>query len=124
MIHNVIRLEKKEDLQKIDKIANCYRAPIVRFYYYMIFIILFLGLFSFGLLVDYFPWNNSHEQRSGIQDLHIPITEIILHSCLWCLVIEEAHQFITVESKREFIFEIWSMMDIFAIILYFIGFST
>ncbi|CAF1526665.1 unnamed protein product, partial [Adineta steineri] len=89
-----------------------------------IFIILFLGLFSFVLLVDYFPWNNYHKQRSGIQDLHIPITEIILHICLWCLVIEEARQFNTVESKREFIFEIWSMMDIFAIILYFIGFST
>ncbi|UJR12701.1 hypothetical protein I4U23_016875 [Adineta vaga] len=127
MIHNVIRPnlnQGKNHLRKIDKIAYFYRAPIVRFYYYMIFFVLFLGLFSFVLLVDYFPWNDYHEQRSGIQDLHIPIPEIILHICLWCLVIEEARQFITAESKREYLSEIWNMMDVLAIILYLIGFIT
>ena len=53
---------------------------------------IFLGLYSFVLLVDYFPLNIYHERRSGYLDLQIPITEIILHICLWSLIIEELRQ--------------------------------
>ncbi|CAF1049400.1 unnamed protein product [Rotaria sordida] len=59
----------------------------------MIFYILFLGLFSFVLLVDYFPLNIYNEYQSEIQILPISITEIILHICFWSFIIEEIRQF-------------------------------
>ena len=52
----------------------------------------FLGLYSFVLLVDYFPLNTTGERRSGYRSLQIPITEIILHICLWSLILEEIRQ--------------------------------
>jgi hypothetical protein len=52
------------------------------------FYIVFLGLFSFVMLVDYFPLNNNGGQRSGFSIL-IPITEVILHICMWSIVVEE-----------------------------------
>ncbi|CAF1358870.1 unnamed protein product [Adineta ricciae] len=127
MIHSVIQPGLNRGrvyLGKVDKIAYFYRAPIVRFYYYTIFFVIFLGLFSFVLLADYFPWNNYQEQRSGIQGLHIPIPEIFLHICLWCLAIEEARQLISVDSKREFFSRIWNIIDVLGIVLYVIGFIT
>ncbi|CAF4268379.1 unnamed protein product, partial [Rotaria sordida] len=60
----------------------------------MIFYILFLGLFSFVLLVDYFPLNIYNEYQSEIQILPISITEIILHICFWSFIIEEIRQVI------------------------------
>ncbi len=52
----------------------------------------FLCLFSFVLLVDYFPLNVYNERRSGYKYLRIPITETILHICLWSLILEEVRQ--------------------------------
>jgi hypothetical protein len=52
----------------------------------------FLLLFSYILLVDYFPLNTDNGRRSGVQNLNIPITEIILHICMWSLIIEELRQ--------------------------------
>ncbi|CAF1071818.1 unnamed protein product [Rotaria sordida] len=126
MMHNVIRSiqhKEKNDVPWSDKIRYFYQAPIVRFYYYMIFFILFLGLFSFVLLVDYFPLNIYNERRSSIRNLRIPITEIILHICFWSFIIEEMRQFF-VNSKREYLSEIWNVIDMIATILYLIGFIT
>ena len=64
---------------------------------------LFLGLFSFVLLADYYPLNIYHETRSGSYDLRLPITEIILHICLWSLLIEEIQQ---VRHKQKKFFSI------------------
>ncbi|CAF3928997.1 unnamed protein product [Rotaria sordida] len=61
---------------------------------FRIFYILFLGLFSFVLLVDYFPLNIYNEYQSEIQILPISITEIILHICFWSFIIEEIRQVI------------------------------
>jgi hypothetical protein len=57
-----------------------------------IFFVLFLALFSYVLLVDYFPLNIYGEKRSGIQNLPIPITEIVLHIFIWSLIIDEIYQ--------------------------------
>jgi len=54
----------------------------------------FLGLYSFVLLVDYFPLNNNDGLRSGYAHLQIPITEIILHICIWSVIAEEVRQVI------------------------------
>ncbi|CAF3781149.1 unnamed protein product [Rotaria sp. Silwood1] len=48
-----------------------------------------LCLFSFVMLVDYFPYNNNRGKRSGYS-IGIPISEIILLVCIWGLIIEEA----------------------------------
>lgn len=100
---------KNDPVRWTDKIMYFYQAPIVRFYYHMvsrmraffpflirmflqIFFVVFLALFSFVLLVDYFPWNIYNERRSGYTGLKIPITEIILHICVWSLITEEFRQ--------------------------------
>lgn len=44
------------------------------------------------MLVDYFPPNNNDGRRSGVLGLYIPITEIILHICIWSLIVEEIRQ--------------------------------
>jgi len=33
-----------------------------------------------------------YEKHSGIKNLPLPITEIVLHVCLWTLIIEELRQ--------------------------------
>ncbi|CAF1118720.1 unnamed protein product [Rotaria sordida] len=82
------------------------------------------NVISFVLLVDYFPLNIYNERRSSIQNLRIPITEIILHICFWSFIIEEMRQFLFVNSKREYLSEIWNVIDMIATILYLIGFIT
>ncbi|CAF4934917.1 unnamed protein product [Rotaria sp. Silwood1] len=119
-----VQQEEKEYVSWYDKIKYFYEAPIVRFYYYTIFYILFLGLFSFVLLVNYFPLNIYNERQSGIQMLPIPITEIILHICFWSFIIEEIRQFLFVDSKLEYISGIWHMIDTIGAILYLISFIT
>ncbi|CAF4050025.1 unnamed protein product [Rotaria sordida] len=119
-----VQQEEKNYVSWYDKIKYFYEAPIVRFYYYMIFYILFLGLFSFVLLVDYFPLNIYNEHQSSIQILSIPITEIILHICFWSFIIEEMRQFLFADSKREYISGIWHMIDMIGAILYLISFIT
>nr|ACD54609.1 transient receptor potential cation channel protein-like protein [Adineta vaga] len=75
-----------------ERIKWFYEAPVVHFYYYFIFFVSFLGLFSYVLLFDYFPLNIYGEKRSGIQNLPIPITEILLHICIASLIIDEIYQ--------------------------------
>lgn len=52
----------------------------------------FLILFSYVILFDYFPLNIYNEKRSNIYGLPLPITEIILHIFLTSIAIEEFHQ--------------------------------
>ncbi|CAF1383369.1 unnamed protein product [Rotaria sordida] len=75
-----------------NKIISFYRAPIVRFYHYAIFFILFLILFSPIMLVNYFPLNIYGESRSGHAGLPMPTFEITLHVCIWGLICEEIRQ--------------------------------
>ncbi|CAF1262466.1 unnamed protein product [Adineta steineri] len=107
-----------------EKIVYFYKAPIVRFYYNLIFFFVFLGLFSFVLLVDYFPLNVYNGTRSGIRGLPLPITEICLHVCIWGIIIEELRQFFLMHSYDEYLDEISNIIDMTAIILYIIGFIT
>ncbi|CAF0872323.1 unnamed protein product [Rotaria sordida] len=109
---------------------------IVRFYYNVIFYIVVLGLFSFVMLVDYFPYNNNGLERSGYP-IGIPITEIILHLCIWGLIIEEIVQFQKHYSHNKkndnslqtilssyFLDDAWNTLDAIAIFVYLIGFFT
>ena len=64
---------------------------------------MFLGLFSYVLLVDYFPLNVFGGTRSGIRNLPLPITEICLHIFVWGIIMEEGRQ--VSERKRGFLFE-------------------
>ncbi|CAF4833002.1 unnamed protein product, partial [Rotaria sp. Silwood1] len=126
-MHNSLEFvqhERKTNISWLDKINYFYKAPIVRFYYYTIFFIIFLGLFSFVILVDYFPLNIYNENRSGYKNLLIPITEIILHVCVWSLIVEEIYQILSAQSSKVYISSKWNMLDILAIILYLIGFIT
>jgi hypothetical protein len=43
------------------------------------------------MLVDYFPYNNNGGQRNGFS-IGIPVTEIILHLCVWSLITEEIYE--------------------------------
>ncbi|CAF1067858.1 unnamed protein product [Didymodactylos carnosus] len=91
----------------------------------VIFFILFLGLFSFVLLVDYFPLNIYGETRSGIQNLLIPSTEISLHICFWGLIIDEIYQWVKHQRKeQDYSGDVRNISDIFGIIFYLIGFIT
>ncbi|CAF4854401.1 unnamed protein product [Rotaria sp. Silwood1] len=119
-----IQHKRKKNVPWTDRISYFYQAPIVRFYYYTIFFIIFLLLFSFVLLVDYFPLNVYGERRSGFQNLKLSATEIILHICIWSLIAEEIRQFFFVSITREYFGEIWNIIDILAIITYIIGFIT
>ncbi|CAF4335866.1 unnamed protein product, partial [Didymodactylos carnosus] len=89
-----------------------------------IFLVVFLLLYSFVLLVDYFPLNIYNEKRSGIQNLRIPITEILLHICIWSLIVDKIQQFILMDNKADYFEEIWNIMDLAAFIFYLVGFIT
>ncbi|CAF3842834.1 unnamed protein product, partial [Rotaria sp. Silwood1] len=107
-----------------EKVIYFYKAPIVRFYYNLIFFLIFLDIFSYVLLVDYFPLNTYRGHYSGIKDLPIPITEICLHICVWGIIIEEFHQFFLIHSYVEYLADMSNILDIIAIVLYLIGFIT
>ncbi|CAF1151401.1 unnamed protein product [Rotaria sordida] len=111
-------------VQWYQKIGYFYAAPIVRFYYNVIFFILFLGLFSYVYLVDYFPLNIYHETRSGYYNLLVPIPEIMLHICLWSVICEEIYQVVHKTLKGNFITDLWNILAIIAIGLYVVGFIT
>lgn len=86
--------------------------------------------------------NIDNGRRSGVQNLTLPITEIILHICTWSLITEEIRQvkrpirfsgsfkrevvfqFLFTGSKRDYFAEIWNIIDIAAILLYLVGFIT
>ncbi|CAF1309475.1 unnamed protein product [Adineta steineri] len=105
------------------KMMYFYDAPIVRFCYNLIFFILYLALFSYVILIDYFPLNISHHKVIELKNLELPITEIILHICTWNLIIEEFRQ-ISCNDFSGYIYDIWNLIDITAIILYLIAFAT
>jgi hypothetical protein len=48
------------------------------------------------MLVDYFPYNNNGGERNEFS-IGIPVTETILHLCLWSLIIEEVHEVLVFE---------------------------
>ncbi|CAF1451499.1 unnamed protein product [Rotaria sordida] len=112
------------NIQWSEKIIYFYKAPIVRFYYNLIFFFIFLGLFSYVLLVDYFPLNTYHGHHSSTKDLPLPIIEICLHICVWGIIIEEIRQFFSIHSYVEYLADISNIIDITAIILYLFGFMT
>ncbi|CAF3724318.1 unnamed protein product [Adineta steineri] len=107
-----------------QKLLFFYRAPIVRFYYNLIFFFIFLGLFSYVLLVDFFPLNIYHGYHSSVTGLPIPIPEIWLHVCIWGIIIEEMRQFTFTNSFVEYLNEMSNLIDMTAIIFYLIGFMT
>ncbi|CAF1026030.1 unnamed protein product [Adineta steineri] len=108
-----------------DRIKWFYEAPVVHFYYNFIFFVSFLTLFSYVLLVDYFPLNIYGEKRSGIENLPIPITEIILHICIGSLIIDELSQFILQTTKKyHYSTNPWNWMDLAGILFYLIAFIT
>ncbi|UJR11714.1 hypothetical protein I4U23_015895 [Adineta vaga] len=106
-----------------ERIFYFYQAPIVRFCYNVIFFVLYLGLFSYVLLIDYLPLNLHSKTHSHLEKLPIPITEIVLHICTWSLIIEEIHQFSQM-SIYEYLSNIWNLIDDAAIVLYLIAFIT
>ncbi|CAF1184093.1 unnamed protein product, partial [Adineta ricciae] len=109
----------------ITRIKWFYEAPVIRFYYNLIFFILFLALFSYVLLLDYLPVNISDEHRSESRHLPIPITELILHICMWSLIIDELYQYISqMTSGYEYSSNAWNWMDQAAILIYLIAFVT
>jgi len=57
-----------------------------------IFFVIFLGLFSFVLLNDFLPLNIYYRRSSKANNHSLPIAEIVLHICLWSLIIEELRQ--------------------------------
>jgi hypothetical protein len=56
------------------------------------------------MLVDYFPYNNNGGRRNGFST-GIPVTEIILHLCVWSLITEEIYEvfvfFIKILSQQD-----------------------
>ncbi|CAF0752632.1 unnamed protein product [Didymodactylos carnosus] len=92
---------------------------------------------NFVLLVDYFPLNKNNGKRNGFEDLYIPITEIILHVCMWCLITEEIRDFqqywtrgssnqMSIRRRvwKYFDDDKWNFLDAIAILTYLIGFGT
>ncbi|CAF1431414.1 unnamed protein product [Rotaria sordida] len=109
---------------------------IIRYYYNIIFYVLMLCLFSFVMLVDYFPYNNNQGKRSGYS-IGISIPEIFLHLCIWGLIIEEAVEFgihyhqqkkstshIRTIISSYFLDDRWNILDAIAIFIYLVGFIT
>ncbi|CAF4349309.1 unnamed protein product, partial [Adineta steineri] len=88
-----------------------------------IFLVLFLGLFSSVLLIDFLPLNIHYGQQSNTKNLPLPITEIILHVCVWTLIMEELRLFILMEYHK-YISDMWNLINVAAIILYLIAFIT
>lgn len=117
------------------------------------FYLIFLGLFSFVLLVDYFPLNNNGGKRNGFANIQIPVTEIFVHIGMFSLIIEEVYE---VSGRRKrvglgyeddffqfsrfylekrvhdarlivvkyFLNDEWNILDLLAIVFYLIGFIT
>ncbi|CAF1059734.1 unnamed protein product, partial [Rotaria sordida] len=113
------------------------RRAIVRFYYNIVFYLLFLTLFSFVLLVDYFPLNNNGGVRNGVVNIKIPIAELFVHILVWCMIIEEGTEFqrhwneertkcVTRRKilRKYFSEDLWNVLDFTAITCYLGGFVS
>ncbi|CAF1005183.1 unnamed protein product [Adineta steineri] len=122
IIRTVIKSDHDVEYNRVrwsDKFIYFYQAPIVRFYYNMIFYILFLGLFSYVLLINFFPWNIMLDNTT----LSLGQSEIILHIWIWSLILEEIHKFYLMEN-HEYFYDVWNLIRLTAIVLYLIGFMT
>ncbi|UJR10974.1 hypothetical protein I4U23_015159 [Adineta vaga] len=120
----------------IYRFKEFYRGrAIVRFFYNIVFYILFLTLFSYVLLVDYFPINNNGGQRSGYKNLAIPTAEIFLHILIWSLIFEEGNEFVHHWKEQQkngsrhivrdyFLQDKWNIMDLVASLIYLVAFIT
>ncbi|CAF4769592.1 unnamed protein product [Rotaria socialis] len=77
------------------------------------------------LLIDYLPLNFEGEKRSGIGNLPIPISEIILHIYMLGFIIDEYHQFVRYKTgTHDYFSNVWNQMDLTGIICYLIAFIT
>ncbi|CAF0772753.1 unnamed protein product [Adineta ricciae] len=117
------QINTRNPIRWSKRIVYFYQAPIVRFFYNVIFFALFLGLFSYVLLIDYLPLNMHSNKDLYMKILPIPITEIALHICTWSLIGEEVYQF-SHSNFYEYISSVWNLIDVSAIILYLIAFVT
>ncbi|CAF4146733.1 unnamed protein product, partial [Rotaria sordida] len=90
---------------------------------------------DFVLLVDYFPLNNNGGKRSGYKNIAIPITEIIVHICMFSVIMEEVHEFYLYYKEKHasnsryiiwkyFTDDKWNILDLAAILFYLVGFAT
>ncbi|CAF1523950.1 unnamed protein product [Adineta ricciae] len=105
------------------RILYFYEAPVVRFYYHAIFFFVFLTLFSYVLLVDYFPLNNYGGTRSGFRRLKIPISEILLHISIWTLIIDASYELTSrAQLHYDYVVSSWNLEDVAAVVCYLIGF--
>ncbi|CAF1266794.1 unnamed protein product [Rotaria sordida] len=98
----------------------------------LIFYVAFLCLFSYVLLVDYFPINNNGGTRNGYFII-IPITEIVLHILMFSILIEECIEFLLYYAEKRlcnihwipwkyFTIDKWNILDVIAILFYIAGF--
>ncbi|CAF4059194.1 unnamed protein product [Rotaria magnacalcarata] len=107
------------------RIKDFYDAPVVKFYYHFIFFFSFLVLFSYVLLVDYLPLNLYGDKRSGIRNLPISISEIVLHIYMLSFIIDELYQFIKSKIRPHgYFLNSWNWMDLAGIICYISAFIT
>ncbi|CAF1047005.1 unnamed protein product, partial [Rotaria magnacalcarata] len=107
------------------RIKDFYDAPLVKFYYHFIFFFSFLVLFSYVLLVDYLPLNLYGDKRSGIRNLPISISEIVLHIYMLSFIIDELYQFIKSKIRPHgYFLNSWNWMDLAGIICYISAFIT
>ncbi len=65
-------------------------------YYYVLFKRYFSSYFLVSsvmfLLFDFLPLNVYYKTYSDLRKFPLPITEIVLHICVWSLIIEELRQ--------------------------------
>ncbi|CAF1027358.1 unnamed protein product [Adineta ricciae] len=108
-----------ESILWTQKIVYFYQAPIVRFCYNVIFFIIFLGLFSYVLLIDFLPVNVYGKSVK----LPLRPAEIVLHICVWTLIMEELRQYILMTHQKYFS-DMWNIIDLVAIFLYLLAFIT
>ena len=81
---------------------------LFRIFFFQVFYLFFLTLFSFVLLVDYFPLNNNGGLRNGYAHIKIPITEIFVHILVWSLIVEEGKEVNYSRNKIPFILNTFS----------------
>ncbi|CAF0727747.1 unnamed protein product [Adineta steineri] len=102
-----------------------YEAPMIRFYSNLMFFIVFLLLFSYVLLVSYFPINAYIEHRSKYEIFSLPLAEFLLHICMWSLIIDELYQFASqITMHYSYSTNSWNWMDQAGILIYLMAFFS
>ncbi|UJR07341.1 hypothetical protein I4U23_011628 [Adineta vaga] len=109
----------------LKRIKWFYQAPVIRFYNNLVFFVAFLFVFSYILLVGYFPFNVDMEYHYRYFNLPISFTELILHICMWSLIIDELYQFISqLLMNYNYSTNSWNWMDQAGILFYLLAFGT